>query len=217
METNRKRLEKASEGKPLERGGLNMQEIKDYLKSLPNADEKQINAAKRPELNKLLIAALKKPEVKAATLVDVKTNPMLPLVAEKPEVKAATLVDVKTNPILPLFTEIADVLRKNTIIQSDLNSVILKYFKPSIKVEYMNGKISYLTQPEITEDDNEPQFREYLWTYDYETRSFIMDLDICGILELTDPAAMFEKSQIRKINGHVILIGSTMRDFHLHK
>jgi hypothetical protein len=151
--------------------------------SLPNHDEKKINNANREKLDELLTDALKTAESETSTPVKPKSS----IVAKISEVKTSTPVKVKVNPKLPLFTEITDELKANPIIQRDLNSLILKYFEPSIKIEYRKGKISYLTQSEFKANYQET-----------ETRSFIKNIDICGILELENPVVMFKRSLIEK-------------------
>ena len=150
-----------------------------YLESVPvSYTSFYINHAKRPELNKMLTAAILVPKV---------------------------------NPKLPLFTEIADALRKNKIIHSDLNSLILKYFEVSIKVTRLpklNTDSDHKRKPIDEKIYYTPREFGQLWI-----RNDIISIDICGILELTDPGGVFHFEKLQNIKGHVIVKGSAASMF----
>ena len=86
-----------------------------------------------------------------------------------------------------------------TTVHADLADVILKYFKPSIKAEYDNGEIKYITQDVFN-------------TSDFNTKN-IMNLDILGILQMIDPKDKFSNSMIHNITGYIILIGDASSMF----
>ena len=102
------------------------------------------------------------------------------------------------NPKLPTFADIKSQMAV-TPIHSDLFNVILKYYEASVKVEYENSKVSYFSQTQFNRKD--------LKTSD------ILNVDICGILELVDPVNKFKDSKIRNINGNVILVGNVSNMF----
>lgn len=101
--------------------------------------------------------------------------------------------DFNEDVIYPRLEDIILTLSANKLIPKDLHKVILKYFKPSIKVENKDGKISYFTQDQF----NNRNFRS----------TSIAKVDICGILELKNPVEKFSYSTIHSINGSVILLG----------
>jgi surface protein len=119
-------LEKASEGKTKSRGGMNMDEIKDYLSSLPGADINLINKLSRLELDTLLFDSLNK-EVVTSKVVTSK-------------VVYATDEDLKLDLI-------------NTILPSVLINTILSYTETIIKVQFDDAKIVYYSQNEFNDLD----------------------------------------------------------------
>jgi surface protein len=110
------------------------------------------------------------------------------------------------NPQLPRLADIKDNLSQ-TIIQPDLINTILKYYEPSIEIEYYTvDKTSTLTSY-FTKKEFDPKIRRLANGMGGSNFKNVKNMEICGILELVDPRDLFLSSEIHNIKGNVILIG----------
>lgn len=85
----------------------------------------------------------------------------------------------------------------NTLLPLVLVNIILKYTETSIRVEFINKTVIYVSQSNFL---------------NFDCKNTI-DMDIYGILILTNPISKFKNSKIQTINGNVVLIGDVSNMF----
>ncbi len=86
----------------------------------------------------------------------------------------------------------------NTFLPFILSDIIIKYNKTTIKVEFINRPTIYVGQYEFEKLDCQN----------------VTNVDIYGILVLTNPISKFKDSKIKTITGNVVLIGDASEMFY---
>jgi surface protein len=86
----------------------------------------------------------------------------------------------------------------NTILPKELINIILKYTETIIKVEFDDSKTEYYSQSQFNDLDC----------------GNVVNIDIYGVLILTNPSRKFCYTKIQKITGCVVLIGDTSNMFY---
>jgi surface protein len=126
---------KASEGKSESQGGMNVDQIKKHLLSLPGADKKKINVSSRPELNKLLFNSLNNAKVATPKVATPKV--VTPKVVT-PKIVYDTFEDLKWD-------------LGNTILPLELTNIVLKYTETILRLEFDDTQILYFSQSEFND------------------------------------------------------------------
>jgi surface protein len=191
------KLRKASEGKTKSQSGMNMDEIKEYLLSLPGADKKKINVSSRLGLDRLLKIAINDNKVVTPKVVAPKV--VAPKVVTPKVVTPKVVTHKVVSPkVVYITSEELKLDLRNTTLPAELSKIILRYTETIIKVQFDDTKIVYLSKNEFN---------------DLGCQN-VTHVDICGVLVMKDPESKFYYSKIQTISGPVVLIGNASDMFY---